>query len=417
MTSIPAGLTIRCGGLISPPALAATAALGSNSPMHVVFAHHEPVDPRRARWVAIVRTLAAVAERVPLTWLSPDSRARIDDFAGADLGLTLPEALTVRTLPSVHRRFGLTLNSVFFGAFRKAVSESGAEILWLRSDKLAAHAAHRRIAQPLVYEAHLVGELWSQDRNAGDRRALRAAELERQIYGHAAGVAAISKGLLDEIGSRFDYRGPTAVVPSAVDTSIFRSSWQGGDGRTVVWVGTLQFWKGLNTLLEAIVAAPSLRLRLVGGGKADEEHRLREEINRLGLSDRVELTGRVVQKDIPLHVKSAACAVHPLPPEHSISSRFTSPLKLFEYMALGLPIVAADVPSAREILRDGDNSCLFRAGDPESLARSLERVCMDRALATKLSDRAVKDAADYTYSRRADRLIELFERVRNQAAV
>ncbi|MCA8910779.1 MAG: glycosyltransferase [Planctomycetes bacterium] len=379
--------------------------------MHVVFAHHEPIDAGRARWVAILRTLAAVAELTPVTWFTPDSAERVREYAGAHLGLELPGGLTVTTLPSIHKRMGLTLNSVFFRAFRKALAVADADVLWLRSDKLAAHAAHRKLATPLVFEAHLVGELWARDRNAGERKAARLHELERDLYAHAKGVAAITRGLLDDIRTRFAYDGPGAVVPSAVDTSVFKPVWNGGDGHSVVWVGTLQFWKGLGLLLDALVAAPELRLKIVGGGKPENEQRLRDEIAKRGITERVELTGRVAQKDIPLHVKDACCAVHPLPPEHSISARFTSPLKVFEYMAMGVPIVAAGVPSVKEVLRDGENARLYEPGDATALAAALQEVAGNPEPANKLSKQAVTDAQQYTYRQRATRLIDLFKQV------
>ncbi|MCB9895177.1 MAG: glycosyltransferase [Planctomycetes bacterium] len=375
--------------------------------MHVVFAHHEPIDPGRARWSAIVRSLAAVAELAEVTWFTPDSVERVQAYASEQLALKLPGGLRLQTLPSLHKRMGLTLNGVFFRAFLKALERARADVLWLRSDKLAAHAAHKSVSVPLVYEAHLLGELWARDRGDTGRKADRLRQLEADIYAHAAGVAAITQGLLDEIRDRFGFKGHGAVVPSAVDTAVFRPVYE-PDGRTVVWVGTLQFWKGLTTLLQAIALAPELRLRVIGGGKPEAESALRAEIARLGVGERVELTGHVAQKDIPLRVKGACCAVHPLPPEHSISARFTSPLKIFEYMAMGLPIVAADVPSVREVLADGVNARLYEGGNANALAAALKDVVGNPALGRQLSAASSNAAPEFTYRRRAEKLLELF---------
>jgi glycosyltransferase involved in cell wall biosynthesis len=384
--------------------LAAMISTRSNGRMRVVFAHHEPIDRGRARWVAIVRSVAAVAERVDVTWFTPDVQAVIHDYTREQLGLKLPAGLRIETLPSVHKRMGLTLNGVFFRRFVKALNAGKADVLWLRSDKLAAHVAHRHVRVPLVYEAHLIGELWARDRGDSERKAVRQLQLENDIYAHAAGVAAITQGLLNEVRARYGYSGPAAVVPSAVDTSLFKRVWQ-GDGRTVVWVGTLQFWKGLTLLLEAIAASPGLRLKVVGGGKPENERKLRDEITRLRIADRVELTGPVPQTRVPELVRNAACAVHPLPPEHSISARFTSPLKLYEYLAMGLPIVAADVPSVREVLTDGKNARLYEAGSAGALAQALREVAGNRVLAERLS---CKDASAFSYSARAQKLVALF---------
>lgn len=376
--------------------------------MRVAFAHHEPISPGKARWVAMVRTLAAVAERVPVSFFTPDSAESVHAYAREHLGLTLPAGLTLHTLPSVRKLAGLTLNGVFFRACRKALTEAAPELVWLRSDKLAAHLAHRNWRGPLVYEAHLIGSLWARDRGDSQRRAARLHELEAAIYTHATGVAAISQGLLDEIRAHFDFHGAACVAPSAVDTGVFKPCWNGGDGRTVAYVGTLQFWKGLDVLLEAIKLAPELRLLVVGGGSAEEEDALRTHIAQLGIAERVELTGRLSQTRIAERVAGAACAVHPLPPKHSISARFTSPLKVVEYMALGLPVVASDVPSARELLRDGHNARLCPGEDAPALAATLREVCTDAALARKLSENALAGISQHTYQARAERLLGLF---------
>ena len=56
---------------------------------------------------------------------------------------------------------------------------------------------------------------------------------------------------------------------------------------------------------------------------------------------------------------------------------FTSPLKLFDYMAAGVPIVASDLPALREVLRHEENALLARPGDPEAFALAVRRVLAD----------------------------------------
>jgi glycosyltransferase involved in cell wall biosynthesis len=377
--------------------------------VRIAFAHHEPIDAARARWVAIVRTLAAVAERAPVAWLTPDTSDAVRAYADGHLGLTLPLGLEIVSLPSLHRRMGVTVNHLFFRACRRVLPRCEPDVVWLRGDKLAAHLARRGAGAPLVYEAHLVGELWARDRGASERNARRLHDIEQRVYRAASGVAAITGGLLQEIRARFDYQGPAAVVPSGVDTKLFRPVWDGGDGRTVAYVGTLQFWKGLDTLLDALVEAPELRLLVLGGGKAEELARLRARVDHLGLRDRVELAGRVPQREIPSLLAHVACAVHPLREDHAIAGVFTSPLKLFEYMALGLPIVAGGVGSVREILRDGETARLYAPGDARALAAALREVCGDSALAARLGSAAAKESAHFSYEARAQRLLDLFQ--------
>jgi glycosyltransferase involved in cell wall biosynthesis len=378
--------------------------------MHVAFAHHEPVSRKHARWVAMIRTLAAVAQADGvdrLTWFTPDTPARVRDYARSHLGLDLPDTLHFHRMPHVRRLAGLTLNAVFFRACRRALNRSSADVLWLRSDKLAAHLSGRT-HMPMAYEAHLVGPLMAEERGAGAKRVARVERIERRLYEGAAGVAAITRGLMDEISSRYSFGGPSAIVPSGVDLEAFPPVWDGGDGRTVVYVGTLKFWKGLDTLLEAMAASPGLNLLLIGGGSDDEQKRLDRRLQELGIADRVELAGRLPQTEIPKRVAHAACAVHPLPPDHSISARFTSPLKIVEYLAMGLPVVAADVPSVRELLHDNENARLYPAGDAGALASGLQALCGDPAAAAALSRTGRASAGEFSYAERARKLLGLF---------
>jgi len=85
---------------------------------------------------------------------------------------------------------------------------------------------------------------------------------------------------------------------------------------------------------------------------------------------------------------------------------WTSPLKLFEYMALSRPILCSDLPVLREVVVDGRNGLLCDAGDPARWAAALERLRSDPALAASLGANAREDlVANYTWRRRAERLL------------
>jgi glycosyltransferase involved in cell wall biosynthesis len=80
---------------------------------------------------------------------------------------------------------------------------------------------------------------------------------------------------------------------------------------------------------------------------------------------------------------------------------FTSPLKLYEYMAAGLPIVASDLPSLREVLRHDENALLVPPDEPAALADSLGRLLTDAALGERLRRQAHADVQGRTWSARA----------------
>jgi glycosyltransferase involved in cell wall biosynthesis len=81
-------------------------------------------------------------------------------------------------------------------------------------------------------------------------------------------------------------------------------------------------------------------------------------------------------------------------------------------MAAGRPLVASDLPSSREVMRDGETALLVPPGDPAALAAALRRLLEDRALAGRLAEAAWREAAAYSWDARAARLRGLFDEVR-----
>ena len=98
-------------------------------------------------------------------------------------------------------------------------------------------------------------------------------------------------------------------------------------------------------------------------------------------------------------------------PASAISSHATSPLKLFEYMAAGKAIVASNLPAIAEVLQDDRNAVLVAAGDAAALAAAIRRLNDDAGLRTRLGESARRDVAEYSWSRRAERLEALFNEV------
>ena len=109
-------------------------------------------------------------------------------------------------------------------------------------------------------------------------------------------------------------------------------------------------------------------------------------------------------------IAGAGVAVLPLP-DNLMARYFTSPLKLFDYMAAGAPIVASDLPTVREVLSDGDNALLVPPEDPAALATAIRRLLVNGGLADRLRRTAFEQVRAYTWDARAARIIEALERV------
>jgi glycosyltransferase involved in cell wall biosynthesis len=136
----------------------------------------------------------------------------------------------------------------------------------------------------------------------------------------------------------------------------------------------------------------------------------------LEISERVAFRGYVPPTKLDEERRAADVFVVPLA-DSTMSRHFTSPLKLFEAMAAGRPIVASDLPSIREVLTDGSNALLVPPGDAGALAQAIKRLASDRELRADLARQASKDIAKYSWDERGRRIAALLnDVVRGQTA-
>jgi glycosyltransferase involved in cell wall biosynthesis len=96
-----------------------------------------------------------------------------------------------------------------------------------------------------------------------------------------------------------------------------------------------------------------------------------------------------------------------LPSTQSLAyAQYTSPLKLFEYMASGRPIVASDLPVLREILSDGENALLCPPDSVEAFTAAIRRLRDEPGLGARLAEQAWRDVQTYSWDERARRVSE-----------
>lgn len=231
------------------------------------------------------------------------------------------------------------------------------------------------------------------------------------------GVVAITHGLRDDLVALGMDPAAIEVAPDAFDPRRFENAPSRADSRRalsipeteplVVYAGHLFAWKGADTLVEAAANAP-FRLLLVGG-RPEDRARIEQRIAALGATN-ITLHPPVPPSEVPRFLAAADVLVLPNSRKQRISERYTSPLKLFEYLAMGRPIVASDLPSLREVLTDRENARLVAPDDAAALRRGLSEMIEDRPLATALAARAKQDSARYTFDARAKCVLDFVER-------
>lgn len=170
-------------------------------------------------------------------------------------------------------------------------------------------------------------------------------------------------------------------------------------GMMVVYTGHLYEWKGVHTLAEAAKDLEDCDVYIVGGTPQDVS-RFRTEY---GSAKNIHIVGHVDHADIPLWQSAADVLVLPNTAHEEISSHYTSPMKLFEYLASERPIVASDLPSIREILPDTIG--YYSAPDSASALTIAIRQAIADPEARDRARRGRDLVAQYEWGMRAERIL------------
>lgn len=173
------------------------------------------------------------------------------------------------------------------------------------------------------------------------------------------------------------------------------------DKKIIAYTGNFSFhdWKGVDIMLESLKYLPGVVCLLIGGDPGEKI-----EIEKRYPAENIIITGRKNHSQIPAYLRAADVLILPNKKGNATSAYYTSPMKLFEYMASQRPIVASDLPSIREVLNES-NAILVEPDNSEALAEGIKKVLADSRLADKLADKAFADVHNYTWQKRAEKII------------
>lgn len=264
-------------------------------------------------------------------------------------------------------------------AVTRILREAGPFDLIYERHALFAHAAMEEAARqalPAVLEVN--APLIDESRR---HRTLPLPELARastQRAMRAAGwVSAVSPAVADY--ARRHGAARVEIIENAVDPDRFPPVVRPQDRLTIGFLGTLRPWHDVETLLKAMtrlrLTVPHARLLIVGDGP--ERTRLAPALARLG----AEQPGAVVPDEVPGWLARMDIAVAPYASDQPF---YFSPLKIYEYMASGLPVVASDVGDLGQLVRHEKTGLICAPDNPAAMADALERLATNPKLAQRM---------------------------------
>lgn len=177
------------------------------------------------------------------------------------------------------------------------------------------------------------------------------------------------------------------------------------DKKIIMYVGHLYKWKGSEVMMEAAKKIKDDFLFVLIGGTEKDLEKYQERKKKENIRNIIFL-GHQLKIKIPKFMKSADVLLLPNVSSTKESVDFTSPIKMFEYMASQKPIIASDLPSIKEVL-DEKNAIFFREGDSDDLVKKIDLVFSDEKLSEEKSEKAFQDVQKFTWAKRAEKILNL----------
>jgi len=298
----------------------------------------------------------------------------------------------------IPRKVAFLVNALFFviSAARYIFVHNNSDIIYTRDREVALLSLFFK--RKFVWEVHFLPRAMFAYNFIFERSFLLIT-----ITGHLKRFL-IERGVVDK---------KIIVSPDAVDISKFtlvtskeqlrKELELPQDKCVILYAGQFLQWKGVDTLTEASKYLDANYLVVMLGGSDSDIERLSRTKN-----DNIKFISRVASDAVPRWLMAADILVLPNSARYKISKYYTSPLKLFEYMASGVPMVASDLPSLREVVSEKE-AFFFEPDNSTSLARTIENVVKNKDQARARAARAQQKVRQYTWNKRAQNICDILK--------
>ncbi|PHM69896.1 glycosyltransferase family 4 protein [Xenorhabdus sp. KJ12.1] len=388
--------------------------------MKIAYIDPYPVPDFRVASLQILQNVDAFARQGhEVCLITPAGQNDVEEI----LGRKLPSSVELIALRDMRRRWYFPVNTqkLFYFQVSCWLRKHKIDAIFTRNIKMANYLLHKHPDIPHFFESH---EIFSQSFKeshgistyVNKRKYSKLRKIEQHVYQRARAVFVLTSLLRDDIYTEYCVKTPIIVAPDGVDllaveeTKMASSGkqYQKGETTQVLYLGSLHRWKGVPTAMKSMRYLNNAVLNIAGGNNEQIEQ-LKFVAQQIGVSDRVNFMGFIHPKDRFQVIADNDICILPLT-KTSIGSRYTSPLKLFEYMAMGKPIVISDFPSIRDAV-DEKSVSFAHSENAESFAQQIQLLIDNPAeieLKTEHSQRLVEE--HFNWDQRAKLIMQEIEK-------
>jgi len=370
--------------------------------MKILYISNSRLPTEKAHGYQILNTCAALAEQgVNITLLIPkrfnDIKQNIFSYYNITENFAIKKVfcLDFLKLPFL-KKFSFLIESFTFALSAKKYikdNSQGFDVIYTRDFIIAKFL--KNSGKPIYYEIHTIPKT--------------ITKAHKKVWRSCAGIVAISEGLRNELKKQGINENKILVARDAVDIKKFDINFSKSkareklhlsqDKKIIVYAGHLYAWKGADILAQASeLLSNDIQVYLIGGMDGDIKIFKNKYKNK-----NLHIMGDRSQLEIPLWLRAADLLVLPNSAQERISSHYTSPMKLFEYMASGTPIIASRLPSIREIVNESEVD-FFMPDDVIDLVKTIKASILSKNTQEK-TQKAYEKSKQYSWHNRVEKII------------
>lgn len=269
---------------------------------------------------------------------------------------------------------------------------------------------------PLILEVNN-SEVWAKKNWSRLFFEKLATKIENFALQNADVIGVVSEVTKNQIKDLCENESKIVINPNGVDPEKFSPDVDGNQIKkelklenyfVVGFIGTFSRWHGVETLFDAAVKVieqnDKIKFLLIGDGNLKSNLELKT--HQLGLDEKIIFTGIIPHNRAPEYLAACDVLVSPHLGFEDGTKFFGSPTKLFEYMAMGKPIIASDLEQIGEIIQNEINGLKFSPGNVDQLVKCIFRLFKDPELGARLGKKAREDVIqNYTWKQNAYRVL------------
>ena len=353
--------------------------------MKIVYIYPEKLPDKKARSVSVINTACSLSKYIDTSLLYEKSNKNILEFYNLECKLNL--------IP-ISRKFIIRSNKIFNFNLKKYIKQF--DYFYVRHLKTAEFLIKNNVN--VIFECH---EIFSV-------KNPKVENIEKFVCENSKGLVFVNKYLQKAFEKKFNILNiPQKVIYNGCGFKVDYIKKDFSNIKEIFYIGSFQKWKGLEFLVENMKYFPNIILNIVGDGNKIE---LNQIINKYNLKN-INFLGFKTSEEIEKLLKKAKLTIIPNIP--TTDSKFSMPIKLFEYLTYSNIVLTSNFDTIKEIIIDNKNGFLFEAGNSESFVNKLKYILsLDNNILQNIAKNGYETSKQFTWDNRAKQIIEFIKEIK-----